>query len=1413
MASSARPTLPLPRWLARLVLVVGWLLALPGTGHASYSFTTTSYAWETTANTISSWIGTCTSYAGDDDRQTLNFTGGFTFPFNGTNYSSVSVHINGGLQFGSETGLFRDFTASLPAGSASPRFLCASSATVNMLYVYSADLQLVGGSSITWEIKGTAPARYLVVSWNAVYDYNSGQTLTFQAILHESGLVKYQYASGLNATSRIVGVQVNSSDYKLVPFNSTNTANGTAVLLFDPGPGGVPGAAWWSRASSLGLADGTGIATWTNIANSAKNLTGSTTRPVFRNNNSQNINFNPVVEFTSATVTAAAAQFFTAPSMAGFSSFSAGAYVFVGYPTSTNQQNNVLHEKMSTPFGEGGGGLTLNVSYDNSDIHWNAGSWWTNQVLYSASRLANAPSIYTATMDPAASPTQATRQDGSVMASTTSSRRTMTGNNSSFRVGWCGELYCGTFRGLMAEGALYLGTSPSATQVSRLESYLAVKYGITLGGAGASGVAYLNSTGSTIWAASSGYHNNITGLGRDDSNGLDQRISRSINSGSQITITTGASMPSTASTVSAQSGVAFGADRSYLLVGDNGSSAASTTSIAAGSYAGYIRSARLWRVQRSGTVPTQLTVCIPDALLPAALTTGTVVLLLATDTGFTTGLTAVTVSAGTCAGSGVGVTAGVAGRVATLPSAALTTAGTVAYFTLAKVMVDHLEITTSASAGLTCTPTTFTVKACSDAACSSVFTGGLSGTLSLTGAGMTVNYPSGAAFTIASGASTTTVSAHITTVGAVTASATGVSPTPSNVQPVFCGFGVAAAAGNSCSFSSADSGLLFDVPDQLAETSVQVTVQAVRKSDNSLACTPAFANVTRSVNFRCSYTNPTTGTLPVRIGGTALNASGSASAACDGTGRAVSLSFNGSGIASTSAQYADVGQIALTATYTGSGSDAGLAMTGSDSFRSAPFDFAVSGVSGSAVAAGTSTSATVTARNYLGNATPNFGRETSPESVTLGFVRAAPTGTGAVSGSFSGTLGSFSNGVATASNIAYTEVGKVDIVATLTSAGYLGSSYRPAGSSHGAMVWCADEGGTCMLPAGTVNTVWYAADTYGAAHVQSGASTAVGCYNPAWSSDPWVGIMKRCWYVATSGVNSSNTGTLTLRPHRFEVSATAACPAGNFTYAGQSYAVTVTARNAAGGTTVNYDGTAATSPNQARAVTLSDANSLGLGSLTGNSIALTAFTAGVASGTPTYSFTAKQTAPQSLVLRATDSQGTSSAGYTEASMPLRSGRLRLSNAFGKSGSALQVPVTAEYWSGSSWVVNSADGCTTVPSSAVALSNPRDATGAATATSTSASAITLSAGRGTLTLAAPSPANASLTVDLSLNLGSTAADQSCLAAHPATTGAARPWLRSLFGNCAATADRDPAARASFGVYSPETRKTVHLRELF
>jgi MSHA biogenesis protein MshQ len=158
----------------------------------------------------------------------------------------------------------------------------------------------------------------------------------------------------------------------------------------------------------------------------------------------------------------------------------------------------------------------------------------------------------------------------------------------------------------------------------------------------------------------------------------------------------------------------------------------------------------------------------------------------------------------------------------------------------------------------------------------------------------------------------------------------------------------------------------------------------------------------------------------------------------------------------------------------------------------------------------------------------------------------------------------------------------------------------------------------------------------------------------------------------------------------------------------------------------------------------------------------------------------------------------------------------LSNAFGSEKAALSIPVQAQYWSGNAWVQNSADSCTNLPAAAVVRAAYLDNKGAATTAWTStASAIAISAGAGTLTLGAPSP-TATGSLDFALNLGATTTDQSCLAAHPTSTAANLPWLRSQYGSsgaCGTAWDRDPSARASFGIYTPETRKNVHVRELF
>jgi len=308
-------------------------------------------------------------------------------------------------------------------------------------------------------------------------------------------------------------------------------------------------------------------------------------------------------------------------------------------------------------------------------------------------------------------------------------------------------------------------------------------------------------------------------------------------------------------------------------------------------------------------------------------------------------------------------------------------------------------------------------------------------------------------------------------------------------------------------------------------------------------------------------------------------------------------------------------------------------------------------------------------------------------------------------------------------------------------------------------------------------------------------------------------------YLGAGNVTGTTSGAVgRFTPHHFTVAVTQAC-SGSFTYAGQPFGVAVTAFSGLGtpSKTANYDGTGSLGHSFAKALTLSDAGATGLGSLAGASVAASSFVLGQASSiTPSYSLANKQTAPTGLVLRATDADGISSASHAEGTALLRSGRLVLSNAFGRASTPLELPLRAQYWGGQAWVHNSADSCTSLSAANVALSNPRNALGAPSAATTSVAISPFAGGNSTMTLSAPNPAGHSLSIDLALNLGSSATDQSCLPVlppRPASTGAAKPWLRSRHGSCAPTADRDPAGRATFGIYTPETRKTVHLRDMY
>ncbi|MFD1163279.1 choice-of-anchor D domain-containing protein [Hwangdonia seohaensis] len=109
---------------------------------------------------------------------------------------------------------------------------------------------------------------------------------------------------------------------------------------------------------------------------------------------------------------------------------------------------------------------------------------------------------------------------------------------------------------------------------NRIQSYLAIKYGITLGVNGTS-QDYVDSDGAVIWdqSANSGYNYNIAGIGRDDKSELNQKQSSSINNATDGSgpiegiLTIGLSDISNTNNLNTST---FANDKEFLIWGDNG---------------------------------------------------------------------------------------------------------------------------------------------------------------------------------------------------------------------------------------------------------------------------------------------------------------------------------------------------------------------------------------------------------------------------------------------------------------------------------------------------------------------------------------------------------------------------------------------------------------------------------------------------------------------------------------------------------------------------------------------------------------------------------------------------------------------------------------------------------------------------
>lgn len=158
-------------------------------------------------------------------------------------------------------------------------------------------------------------------------------------------------------------------------------------------------------------------------------------------------------------------------------------------------------------------------------------------------------------------------------------------------------------KGDIAEIIVFNAANTAANR-NKAESYLALKYGITLG-SNTDPISYVASGGSTYWTGSTTYQNNVFGVGNDAGSGLNQSQSNSINTGSGDG--TGQSgkgnlLLSTIGAVSSQQYLMIGSDQGTL--GESQMTAANGPAVAAGSW----RFNRTWKVQNTNNMgPVKIT--------------------------------------------------------------------------------------------------------------------------------------------------------------------------------------------------------------------------------------------------------------------------------------------------------------------------------------------------------------------------------------------------------------------------------------------------------------------------------------------------------------------------------------------------------------------------------------------------------------------------------------------------------------------------------------------------------------------------------------------------------------------------------------------------------------------------------------
>ncbi|GAA3609615.1 hypothetical protein GCM10022396_28530 [Flavivirga amylovorans] len=411
-------------------------------------------------------------------------------------------------------------------------------------------------------------------------------------------------------TAPVGGTGVQSATISIA--NSDNTTFTFAVdsEMFNeniPGPGGITADFRLWLKSTRGIVESSSkVSEWKDLGTNGKDAIQPVlvNQPTYLDTGADNINFNPVIQFENngttieqylynttngfysqdifvvmipdATMTSASTRHTI---FAGISSGSAGDMTGIGFGDySTEFTNETLSYNQDIPGGGSyNGEAEISTSYSGAGII----NVRNNLAATGQDILYNSNLLTTSSVDDIA------------FANVGAPGPPILGTEY-----WIGRNFDvqGSLNGRIAE-IFTFAERVNDTDRQKIESYLAIKYGITLGTATEVQKDYINSFDTKVWdmVANAGYNYDVAGIGRDSISDLNQKQSKTLNSLNDVCIGLGGLF----STNSANNNE-FKKDGDFLVWGNNNDpfsgSSTNTVTIATGITTSLTRIDRKWKI-------------------------------------------------------------------------------------------------------------------------------------------------------------------------------------------------------------------------------------------------------------------------------------------------------------------------------------------------------------------------------------------------------------------------------------------------------------------------------------------------------------------------------------------------------------------------------------------------------------------------------------------------------------------------------------------------------------------------------------------------------------------------------------------------------------------------------------------------